>query len=139
MHCVTDWWNVSYILTLIFFSSDFKHENHFSQLAQLILDKKGEKGYSHSVTMTGQQKTKAERKKKQFKYNTVLLTNWTEEKKKEKKNPNSINIYGTHLWHKYAAVSLANFCSFFFLFPNQITMETVQKGREWGRTLSIER
>lgn len=74
----------------------------------------------------------------------MLLTNWTEiksltEKKRKKKETNSINIYGTHLWHKYAAVGLATFLSFFF-FLNQITMETVQKGREWGgHGLSIER
>lgn len=35
----------------------------------------------------------------------------------------------THLWHKYAA-GLATLRSFFFL--NQITMETVQKGRGVG-------
>lgn len=71
----------------------------------------------------------------------MLLTNWTEIKskteQKRKKETNSINIYGTHLWHKYAAVGLATFLSFFL---NQITMETVQKGREWGgHGLSIER
>lgn len=75
----------------------------------------------------------------------MLLTNWAEiksrttehrTKKKKEKETNSINIYGTQLWHKYAAVGLATFL--FFL--NQITMETVQKGREWGgHRLSIER
>lgn len=57
-------------------------------------------------------------------YNTVLLTNWTDIKnhkqnkkknqKKREKETNSINIYGTHLWHKYAAVGLATLLSFFF-------------------------
>lgn len=98
---------------------------------------------NHDVTKENQGETN-----KRCKYNTVLLTNWTEikiinrtnkRKKKTKKETNSINIYGTHLWHKYAAVGLATFLSFFF-FLNQITMETVQKGREWGgHGLSIER
>lgn len=100
-----------------------------------------EEGYSRPVIMTWQKKNQGETNK-QCKYNTVLLTNWTEiksliEQKKKKKETNSINIYGTHLWHKYAAVGLATFLSFFL---NQITMETVQKGREWGgHGLSIER
>lgn len=56
---------------------------------------------------------------------------------RKQKETNLINIYGTHLWHKYAAVGLATFLSFFL---NQMTMKTVQKEEGvGGHKLSIER
>lgn len=127
------WWNVCHfphfeLVTIFECSNQFLH-----QLGHLRLNSRGEE-----PPPSGQKKTR--RRRKQWKYNTVLLTNWTEIKslteREGKKETNSINIYGSHLWHKYAAVGLAT--SFFLL--NQITMETVQKGVGWGgHWLSIER
>lgn len=55
---------------------------------------------------------------------------------KKRKETNLINIYGTHLWHKYAAVGLATFLSIFFK-PNYHGNSA--KGRGSGRTQAFHR
>lgn len=79
---------------------------------------------------------------KQCTYNTVLLKTGlksnhklNKKKKGKKKETNSINIYGTHLWHKYAAVGLATFLSFFK--PNYHGNSA--KGEGVGRTRTFHR
>lgn len=75
----------------------------------------------------------------------MLLTNWaeiksrttehrTKKKKKKEKETNSINIYGTQLWHKYAAVGLA---TFLFFKPNYHGNSA--KGEGVGRTQAFHR
>lgn len=74
-------------------------------------------------------------KEKRCKYNTVTekIQSSTEPKIRRKK-ANSINIYGTHLWHKYAAVGLAT--SLFFK-PNYHGNSA--KREEVGRTWAFHR
>lgn len=65
----------------------------------------------------------------------LLKTGLKLNQKQNKKETNSINIYGTHLWHKYAAVGLATFLSFFK--PNY--HENSAKGEGVGRTRTFHR
>lgn len=69
---------------------------------------------------------------------TGLKLNHKQTKKKKKKETNSINIYDTHLWHKYAAVGLATFLSFFFFFKPNYHGNSA-KGEGVGRTRAFHR
>lgn len=106
---------MSLILTFnLTLTSEF--ENFFSQPGHLIMRRlgKGGRGLPGNHVMTKENQGKKTRTNDA---NIILLlTNWTEIKsltEHKRKKTNLINIYGTHLWHKYAAVGLATFFLFF--------------------------